>query len=46
MKKRLIRIGMMLVPLAFASPSLAQHHHPPQDADIHEKFCFTLGTGM
>jgi hypothetical protein len=31
-------VGMMLAPLALASPSLAQHHHPPEDAHVHEKF--------
>ena len=38
MKKVLLGVGMMLSPLALASPSLTQHHHPPEDADIHEKF--------
>jgi hypothetical protein len=31
-------VGMMLAPLALASPSLVQHHHPPEDAHVHEKF--------
>jgi hypothetical protein len=38
MRQVLFGVGMMLAPLALASPSLAQHHHPPEDADVHEKF--------
>ena len=38
MRKVLFRVGIILAPLAIASQCLAQHHHPPQDADIHEKF--------
>jgi hypothetical protein len=38
MRKVLFGVGMILAPLAFASPSLTQHHHPPEDADLHEKF--------
>jgi hypothetical protein len=34
----LFGVGMMLGSLAFASPSLTQHHHRPEDADLHEKF--------
>ena len=39
--KVLIAAGMTLAALAFASPSLAEHYHPPQDEDIHEKFYST-----
>jgi len=36
--KVLLGAGMMPAPLALASPSLTPHHHPPEEADIHEKF--------
>jgi hypothetical protein len=39
--KGLFAVGMTLAALAFASPSLAEHYHPLQDEDIHEKFYST-----
>ena len=38
MRRMLFGIGAVLAALIFASPSLAQHQHPPADVDIHEKF--------
>jgi hypothetical protein len=36
---RAVYVGVTFAALAFSPPSLAQqHHHPPQDEAIHEKF--------
>ena len=39
--KVLFAVGMTFAALAFASPSLAEHYHPLQDEDVHEKFYST-----
>jgi hypothetical protein len=41
MVKALIRIAATLVALAFAAAAEAQHRHPAQDSEIHEKFYST-----
>jgi hypothetical protein len=38
MANALIRAGVTFAALAFAAAAGAQHHHPEQDAAIHEKF--------
>jgi hypothetical protein len=41
MRKVLFGFGLTFAALTFCSPCLAQHHHPPQDQAIHEKFYST-----
>ena len=41
MAKLLFSAWLVLLMPAFAPPCLAQHYHPPQDAEIHEKFYAT-----
>jgi hypothetical protein len=45
MAKLLFSAWLALLIPAFAPACLAQHHHPPQDAEIHEKFYTTWYIG-